>query len=47
MIQWYGVSFPFGHNHQYDVVGDKYGTLFKIQVKNSKSVTGEPVFHPS
>lgn len=40
MMQGYGVSFPFGHNHQYDLIVDKDGALFKIQVKTAKQEQG-------
>lgn len=40
VAQGYGVSFPFGHNHQYDLIVDKEGTLYKIQVKTAKNEGG-------
>jgi hypothetical protein len=36
MMKGYGVSFPFGHNHQYDLIVDKNGTLYRIQAKTAK-----------
>lgn len=36
MMERYGVSFPFGHNHQYDLIVDKDGNLYRIQVKTAK-----------
>lgn len=36
MTQGYGVSFPFGHNHQYDLIVDKDGSLYRVQVKTAK-----------
>lgn len=33
----YGVSFPFGHEHQYDLIVDKDGNLYRIQVKTAKN----------
>lgn len=35
MMDGYGVSFPFGHNHQYDLIVDKDGRLYRIQVKTA------------
>jgi hypothetical protein len=40
MMKGYGVSFPFGHNHQYDLIVDKEGTLHRIQVKTAKHEGG-------
>lgn len=40
IAQGYGVSFPFGHNHQYDLIVDKDGSLFRIQVKTAKHEEG-------
>lgn len=36
MMMGHGVSFPFGHDHQYDLIIDKGGTLYRIQVKTAK-----------
>lgn len=36
MMKGYGVSFPFGHDHQYDLIVDTDGTLYRIQVKTAK-----------
>lgn len=36
MTQGYGVSFPFGHSHQYDLIVDKDGSLYRIQIKTAK-----------
>ena len=35
MMRGYGVSFPFGHDHQYDLIVDKGGALYRIQVKTA------------
>jgi len=40
MMKGYGVSFPFGHNHQYDLIVDRNGSLFRIQVKTAKRESG-------
>lgn len=40
MMQGYAVSFPFGHSHQYDLIVDKNGSLYKIQVKTAKVEDG-------
>ena len=40
IAQGYGVSFPFGHNHQYDLIVDKDGSLYRIQVKTAKHEEG-------
>jgi hypothetical protein len=40
MMKGYGVSFPFGHNHQYDLILDKDGDLYRIQVKTAKLEEG-------
>jgi hypothetical protein len=40
MMKGYGVSFPFGHNHQYDLIVDKEGALYRIQVKTAKHEEG-------
>ncbi|GAB7012031.1 group I intron-associated PD-(D/E)XK endonuclease [Halolamina salina] len=40
MAQGYGVSFPFGHDHQYDLIVDKDGSLYRIQVKTAKNEGG-------
>ena len=39
-MKGYGVSFPFGHNHQYDLIVDKDGILYRIQVKTAKHEDG-------
>ena len=39
-MKGYGVSFPFGHNHQYDLIVDKDGALYKIQIKTAKPEEG-------
>lgn len=36
MTKGYGVSFPFGHNYQYDLIVDKDGSLYRVQVKTAK-----------
>lgn len=36
----FGVSFPFGHDYQYDLIVDKDGRLYKIQVKTAKHEEG-------
>lgn len=36
MMKGYGVSFPFGHEHQYDLIVDKDGELYRIQVKTAR-----------
>lgn len=36
IMKGYGVSFPFGHNHQYDLIIDKDGDLYAIQIKTAK-----------
>ena len=40
MMKGYGISFPFGHNYQYDLIVDKDGTLYRIQVKTAKHEGG-------
>ena len=40
MMKGYGVLFPFGHNHQYDLIVDKGGDLYRIQVKTAKHEKG-------
>ncbi|WP_435130272.1 group I intron-associated PD-(D/E)XK endonuclease [Halobaculum sp. D14] len=40
MMMGHGVSFPFGHDHQYDLIVDKDGTLYRIQVKTAKQEEG-------
>lgn len=40
MTKGYGVSFPFGHNYQYDLIVDKDGSLYRIQVKTAKQEDG-------
>jgi hypothetical protein len=40
MMRGYGVSFPFGHNHSYDLIVDRNGTLYRIQVKTAKNEGG-------
>lgn len=40
MTQGYGVSFPFGHNHRYDLIVDKEGSLYRVQVKTAKHEGG-------
>lgn len=40
MMKGYGVSFPFGHNHQYDLIVDKDSKLYRIQVKTAKNEDG-------
>jgi len=40
IAQGYGVSFPFGHNHQYDLIVDKDGSLYTVQVKTAKHEEG-------
>lgn len=40
IMNGYGVSFPFGHEYQYDLIVDKEGTLYKIQVKTAKQEGG-------
>ncbi|WP_152420894.1 group I intron-associated PD-(D/E)XK endonuclease [Halorubrum coriense] len=40
LAQGYGVSFPFGHNHQYDLIVDKDGSLYRVQVKTAKREGG-------
>lgn len=40
MANGYGVSFPFGHSHQYDLIVDKSGELYKVQVKTAKNEGG-------
>lgn len=40
MAKGYGVSFPFGHNHQYDLIVDTDGVLHRIQVKTAKVEEG-------
>jgi hypothetical protein len=47
IMQGYGVSFPFGHNHQYDLIVDKEGTLYKIQVKTAKNEGGNRYYIPA
>jgi len=37
MMMGYGVSFPFGHNHPYDLIVDKGGNLYTVQVKTAKN----------
>lgn len=36
----HGVSLPFGHEHQYDLIVDRDGTLFTIQIKTAKQEGG-------
>lgn len=36
----HGVSFPFGHNHAYDLIVDKDSSLYRIQVKTAKQEEG-------
>ncbi|WP_254822534.1 group I intron-associated PD-(D/E)XK endonuclease [Haloglomus halophilum] len=40
MMKGYGVSFPFGHDYQYDLIVDKDGALYRIQVKTAKIEDG-------
>jgi len=40
MMKGHGVSFPFGHSHQYDLIVDREGTLYRIQVKTAKQEDG-------
>jgi hypothetical protein len=40
MMKGYGVSFPFGHSHQYDLIVDKKGRLYRVQVKTAKLENG-------
>ena len=40
MIEGHGVSFPFGHNHQYDLIVDTDGVLYRIQVKTARHEEG-------
>jgi hypothetical protein len=40
MMKGYSVSFPYGHEHQYDLIVDKDGTLYRIQVKTAKHEEG-------
>ena len=40
VAQGYGVSFPFGHDHQYDLIVDKDGSLYRVQVKTAKHEGG-------
>ena len=47
MMKGYGVSFPFGHEHQYDLVVDKDGTLYRIQVKTAKQEEGNRYYIPA
>jgi hypothetical protein len=47
IMQGHGVSFPFGHNHQYDLIVDKEGTLYKIQVKTAKNEGGNRYYIPA
>ena len=39
-MKGYGVSFPFGHSHQYDLIVDKEGILYRVQVKTAKQEGG-------
>jgi hypothetical protein len=47
MMKGYGVSFPFGHDHQYDLIVDKSGTLYKVQVKTAKQEKGNRYYIPA
>ena len=47
MMEGYGVSFPFGHDHQYDVIVDMDGDLYRIQVKTSKQEEGNRYYIPA
>ncbi|GGL67139.1 group I intron-associated PD-(D/E)XK endonuclease [Halocalculus aciditolerans] len=40
MEKGFGVSFPFGHDHQYDLIVDMDGALYRIQVKTAKHEEG-------
>lgn len=40
MKMGYGVSFPFGHDYQYDLIVDQNGDLYRIQVKTAKQEEG-------
>ncbi|WP_226021910.1 group I intron-associated PD-(D/E)XK endonuclease [Halomicrobium salinisoli] len=40
VMKGYGVSLPFGHEHQYDLVVDRDGTLYRVQVKTAKQEGG-------
>ncbi|ELZ41848.1 group I intron-associated PD-(D/E)XK endonuclease [Halorubrum tebenquichense] len=44
MSQGYGVSFPFGHNYQYDLIVDTDGSLYRVQVKTAKQEGGNRYF---
>jgi hypothetical protein len=41
------VSFPFGHEHQYDLIADRDGELYRIQVKTAKQEEGNRYYIPA
>jgi hypothetical protein len=47
MRKGYGVSFPFGHEHQYDLIADRDGELYRIQVKTAKQEEGNRYYIPA
>lgn len=40
LMEGYGVSFPFGHNYQYDLIVDRDGDLYTVQVKTARNESG-------
>lgn len=47
MSQGYSVSFPFGHNHQYDLIVDRNGSLYRVQVKTANHEDGNRYYIPA
>ena len=47
IAQGYGVSFPFSHDYQYDLIVDKDGSLYRIQVKTAKHEKGNRYYIPA
>jgi len=47
MMEGYGVSFPFGHDHQYDLIVDQDGPLYRIQVKTANNEGGNRYYIPA
>ena len=47
MMKGYGVSFPFDHDHQYDLIVDKNGNLYRVQVKTAKLEDGNRYYIPA
>lgn len=46
-MKGYGVSFPFGHDHQYDLIVDKERSLLRIQVKTANNEGGNRYYIPA